>query len=97
MDPLTDPRWDAYVRAHPRGDRLPPRRMGGDPAAARTASGPDYLALETDDGRLTGVLPLLRKKGLISDARMRSIPVFSYGGPLGDSRGRGDRTAGRRA
>jgi hypothetical protein len=28
------------------------------------------------------VLPLFRKKGLLSGARLRSIPVFSYGGPL---------------
>ena len=33
------------------------------------------------------MLPLFRKKGLASDARLRSIPVFSYGGPLaGDAR-----------
>jgi hypothetical protein len=30
------------------------------------------------------VLPLFRKKGLLSGARLRSIPVFSYGGPLAD-------------
>ena len=33
IDPLTDPRWDAYVRAHPRAIRLPPRRVGQDPRA----------------------------------------------------------------
>src|SRR5207344_2400187 len=36
---------------------------------------------------LTGVLPLFRKRGIVSDARLRSIPVFSYGGPLGDYAG----------
>ena len=30
------------------------------------------------------MLPLFRKKGLVSDARTRSIPVFAYGGPLAD-------------
>ena len=41
----------------------------------------------SEGGSLTGVLPLFRKKGLVSDARLRSIPVFSYGGPLGGRRG----------
>ena len=31
------------------------------------------------------MLPLLHKKGLVSDARVRSLPVFPAGGPLGDS------------
>ena len=31
------------------------------------------------------MLPLLYKKGLVSDARVRSLPVFPAGGPLGDS------------
>ena len=44
---------------------------------------PRYLAA-TRDGSISGVLPLFRKKGLVSDARTRSIPVFSYGGPLAD-------------
>jgi CelD/BcsL family acetyltransferase involved in cellulose biosynthesis len=47
---------------------------------------PRYLAISEGDS-LAGVLPLFRKKGLISDARMRSIPVFSYGGPLADDDG----------
>ena len=32
------------------------------------------------------MLPLLYKKGLISDARVRSLPVFPSGGPLADTR-----------
>ncbi len=32
------------------------------------------------------MIPLLHKKGLVSDARVRSLPVFPAGGPLGDSR-----------
>jgi CelD/BcsL family acetyltransferase involved in cellulose biosynthesis len=47
---------------------------------------PRYLAI-SQGASLVGVLPLFRKKGLVSDARMRSIPVFSYGGPLADDDG----------
>ena len=83
VDPLTDPRWDAYVRAH---DAATVYHLGAWAAILRRAYGfrPRYLASE-EAGRLTGVLPLMRKKGIVSDARLRSIPVFSYGGPLGDS------------
>lgn len=82
IDPLADARWDDYVRAHPRASVY---HLG---AWARILAGaygfcPRYLALE-HGGSLTGVLPLFRKKGIVSDARLRSIPVFSYGGPLAD-------------
>ena len=83
VDPL-DPRWDAYVRAH---DAATVYHLGAWAAVLRRAYGfrPRYLALEGQGGDLRGVLPLMRKKGLVSDARLRSIPVFSYGGPLGDT------------
>ena len=83
IDPLTDARWDAYVRAHPAATVY---HLGAWSSILRGAYGfqPRYLARE-EDGRLTGVLPLMQKKGLVSDARLRSIPVFSYGGPLGES------------
>ena len=83
MDPLTDPRWDAYVRSHAAASVY---HLAGWASILRRAYGfrPRYLALERE-GALAGVLPLMRKKGLVSDARLRSIPVFSYGGPLGDS------------
>ena len=84
VDPRADSRWDAYVRAHPRWTVY---QLGAWaeilPAAYRFE--PRYLALEDEAGALRGVLPLLYKKGLISDARLRSLPVFPAGGPLGDS------------
>lgn len=85
VDPLADPRWDAYVRAHPRWTVY---QLGAWAEILRAAYRfePRYLALEDDSGALRGVLPLLYKKGLVSDARLRSLPVFPAGGPLGDSR-----------
>jgi CelD/BcsL family acetyltransferase involved in cellulose biosynthesis len=82
IDPLADPRWDAYVRQHPRGSlyhlgawaRILARSYGFEPR---------YVALE-QSGAFVGLLPLFRKKGIVSEARMRSIPVFAYGGPLAD-------------
>jgi hypothetical protein len=83
VDAPADPRWDAYVRAHGAATVY---HLAAWAAILRRAYGfrPRYLALERD-GALAGVLPLMEKKGLVSDARLRSIPVFSYGGPLGDS------------
>jgi CelD/BcsL family acetyltransferase involved in cellulose biosynthesis len=82
IDPLSDPRWDAYVRAHPDGTVY---HLGAWARILECSYGfkPRYLAISQGDS-LAGVLPLFRKKGLVSDARMRSIPVFSYGGPLAD-------------
>jgi hypothetical protein len=84
LDPLVDTRWDGYVRAHPAATVY---HLGAWAQVLRAAYGfePRYLTLESATGELTGVLPLMRKNGLISDARLRSIPVFAYGGPLGDS------------
>jgi Acetyltransferase (GNAT) domain len=83
VDPRTDPRWDAYVRAHPAATVY---HLGAWAEILHGAYGfePRYLALE-GEGHVRGVIPLMRKKGLVSDARLRSIPVFSYGGPLGDT------------
>jgi hypothetical protein len=85
LDPRTDPRWDAYVRAHPRGSVY---HLGAWAEILQRSYGfrPCYLGA-LRDGALAGVLPLFWKKGLVSDARARSIPVFSYGGPLADEDG----------
>ena len=84
IDPAASPRYDAYVRAHPRATLY---QLG---AWARILGEcyrfePRYLALEDERGELHGVLPLLYKKGLVSDARVRSLPVFPAGGPLADT------------
>jgi GNAT acetyltransferase-like protein len=85
VDPRADPRWDAYVRAHPRWTVY---QLGAWAEILRAAYRfePRYLALEDGAGALRGVLPLLYKNGLVSDPRVRSLPVFPAGGPLGESR-----------
>ena len=59
--------------------------MGRDPAASPTGSSRATWRSRTRTGALHGVLPLLYKKGLVSDARVRSLPVFPAGGPLADT------------
>ena len=84
VDPLADSRWDEYVRAHPRWTVYQLAAWAEILRAAYRFE-PRYLALEGEDGALRGVLPLLHKNGLVSDPRVRSLPVFPAGGPLGDT------------
>ena len=42
------------------------------------------LAARGDDGRLTGVLPLVRVRSLLFGHYLVSMPFVNYGGPLGD-------------
>lgn len=74
---------DAYVRAHGKGTffhlagwrDVIEREMGHEPA--------DLLAFR--DGRLAGVLPLMRAPGPITRRSLISMPFAVYGGPVGDS------------
>ena len=84
VDPLADLRWDEYVRAHPRWTVYQLAAWAEILRAAYRFE-PRYLALEGEDRALRGVLPLLHKNGLVSDPRVRSLPVFPAGGPLGDT------------
>ncbi len=85
IDPSGAPQYDAYVRAHPRAT-LYHRGAWARILSRSYRFEPRYLALRDEEGELRGVLPLLYKKGLISDARARSLPVFPSGGPLADTR-----------
>lgn len=78
-----DPRWDAYVRAHPEAT---PYQLAAwmDILHRAYRWGSASLALEDEDGRLHGVLPLMERRGRIAGARLRSLPAFAAGGPLGD-------------
>ena len=81
IDPVADPRWDAFVRAHPGAG---PYHLGAWAEILRAAYGdrPAYLALVSPAGELTGGLPLMRTRGLVTGSRMRSLPVVPPAGPL---------------
>jgi hypothetical protein len=83
VDAMADGRWDAYVRAHPRGSAYHLAAWAG---IARGAYGfrPCYLALGEDDA-LRGVLPLFYGRGLMSGRRLTSMPIARAAGPLGDT------------
>jgi hypothetical protein len=82
VDPLSDPRWDSFVEAHPRAT------VYHLAAWARILADvyrykPVYLKLETEAGEVRGVLPLLGRRGPLSGSRLRSLPVLPHvAGPL---------------
>ena len=85
VDPEAEPRYDAYVAGHPRAT-LYQRSAWARILRDSYRFVPRYLALTDDGGEFHGVLPMVYKKGLVSSARIRSLPVFQWGGPLADTR-----------
>jgi hypothetical protein len=84
IDPLTDRRYDEFVAGCERAGayhagawaRILSRAYGGRPS---------YLALTGEQGSLDAVLPMMASRGLVSGARLRSLPVIPHSGPVGRS------------
>ena len=76
--------WDAYVLTHPRSSpyHLHCWRTILESSFSHPAH---YLSAHDADGRLVGVLPLIRQRSLLFGHFMTSLPFLNYGGPLGDS------------
>ena len=75
--------WDEYVDRHPTASAYHssawPRAVA---ELFRLES--HYLTAQGEDGRLCGVLPLVRQKSLLFGDRLTSLPYFNYGGALAD-------------
>jgi Acetyltransferase (GNAT) domain len=88
LDPTSDPRWDAYVTAHP--EAVVFQHSGYLRALSREYGRPVLgLACEDDRGRLAGVLPLMWTRGLplagsVARRRLSSLPRTPVAGPLAD-------------
>jgi hypothetical protein len=90
IDPSRDPRWDAYVAAHP--DGVVYHGAGWLRALEREyGRAPVTLALEDGDGALQGVLALMATSGLpfgrggeLAGRRLASLPRTPVAGPLAD-------------
>jgi len=76
-------RWDDYVRAAPAATFF---HLWGWRTAIEAAYGHDcpYLLAE-DDGRIVGVLPLVRIKSALFGHSLTSTAFAVYGGPVGDT------------
>ena len=81
VDPLSDPRWEAFVATRP--DRLVYHHRGWLEALARGyGHSPLALACEAEGGVLKGVLPLCEARGLLSGRRLVSLPHTPVAGAL---------------
>jgi CelD/BcsL family acetyltransferase involved in cellulose biosynthesis len=85
VDCRTDPRWEAFVASHPDGS------IYQHPAwleVLERAYGyrPINLACEDEQGRLRGVLPLCRTRGLVTGRGLASLPRTPLAGPLAADR-----------
>lgn len=75
--------WDGFVRSQPQWTHF---HLFGWSTVMTRAFGHTcvYLAARGPDGRLAGVLPLVRVKSLIFGHYLISMPFLNYGGPLGN-------------
>ena len=77
--------WDAYVEAHAEASQYHLYRWRA--VIARSFKHPSiYLAARDHDGRLRGILPLVRLRSRLFGDFAVSMPFFNYGGPLADNR-----------
>ncbi len=82
MDPITDPRWLAFVEGHPGASiyHHPSWLLVlGKTYGYRSAA----LACESPQGELFGILPLLERRGLLTGSQTSSLPHTPVAGPLG--------------
>jgi FemAB-related protein (PEP-CTERM system-associated) len=82
-DDSLGPAWNAYVRASPRATlyhRYEWRHVNATSFGHRST----YLAA-VDDGRIVGILPIVRVKSQLFGNIACSLPFVNYGGPCGDT------------
>jgi FemAB-related protein (PEP-CTERM system-associated) len=81
--PADDAERDRFVLEHPKASVF---HLGGWRRAVERAHGHAPRDLDVRrEGRIAGVLPLMRCAGLLSAPDLVSVPYGVYGGPLGDS------------
>lgn len=74
IDPLVDPRWDAFVESHPSATvyhLAAWARIFEESYRYR----PRYLALEDTSGELSAVMPMVSRRTIRGPA-LRSLPVL---------------------
>lgn len=86
VDPLADERWDRFVRAQAGASVY---HLGAWAGILKTTYRfqPRYLALADSGGEFRAVMPVMYKRGPMSGARLRSLPVVPFAGPLGETAG----------
>jgi FemAB-related protein (PEP-CTERM system-associated) len=76
--------WDAYVLANPAGTFC--HRAAWAEVLHRAFGHRSHYVLTTQDGAITGVLPLAEVRSVLFGHRLISTPFCVYGGPLAEDR-----------
>jgi FemAB-related protein (PEP-CTERM system-associated) len=79
-----DAAWDTYAKAHPHYTLYHGRAFHDSVVEAFRKPSHRLIANEAD-GRVVGVLPLIRQKSWLFGDRLVSLPYANHGGPLADS------------
>ncbi len=87
IDPLTDPRWDAFVERHPLGWLSHTSAWARVLRAAFSQIELHYLALVGDGGEIEAGLPLCAVRSRLTGNRLVSLPFTTLCDPLVSSRG----------
>lgn len=80
IDPGSDARWDAFVDSA--GGSVHQRAAWFEVVRHAHGYRPVALACEDTAGQLTGVLPMVEKRGLLGGQRLASLPHTPCAGPL---------------
>jgi hypothetical protein len=86
LDAVAAKKWDRFVDQHPNAtaNHL---SAWGEILKKSYRFEPVYLGLEGPGGEISGILPLVYKQGPVSGARVTSLPVVRWAGPLGRTTG----------
>lgn len=81
-DPAADRRWDRFVQGQGDATVYQTSAWFGLVAHAYSSYRPAAMLCEDDRGQVTGVLPLVEKRGLLGGRRLSSLPHTPFAGPL---------------
>lgn len=81
IDPLGDPRWEAFLTHHPEAT-IHHHPLWLQVLQEAFHYTPMHIACEDEDENLLGVLPLFAVRGMVTGLRYSSLPRTPTGGPL---------------
>ncbi len=81
IDPLTDPRWDHFVKSHPQGSFYHHSVWGKVIYQTFPHVHPVYSIIE-QDGQIAGLAPFFFVKSVLTGKRLIALPFTIYADPL---------------
>jgi CelD/BcsL family acetyltransferase involved in cellulose biosynthesis len=84
IDPVSDPRWDKFVEAHPHGTIFH-HSVWSQVLRKRYGRAPSYYIEEDEHGEIRAAAPLFLVSRQFSGMSLMGLPLSEYGYPLGGS------------